>query len=460
MASNSWMYGIGALGAGVAGYVKGLRQREFDDEDREDRRLNREKKRLEMDEMRRKADVEREIDELTRGASLEEDEELAGAAAPAGGPAPKPGVDVPPSAQAAPRRGGRRGQLSREYQLALRTRNFAQAAALRQQYDAAVQSEIFNNAVNSYTPEAASEAIRLINRMSPTVTIAPHTDGSGRPTGYMQLVVVKPDHTAVSQDISPAQARTLYGAAALIQSGYAEKGLEYVNRVSQEFAAALANDIGLKKDVVSTSNEAQAKYDLAEHYRRADANQARMARAHEAASRLGRTIEGFRVAPDGTMRPSYFALAAGRNGVEFQELGLPQNFIPLSAFRDADRAIQGLVGTPMPGLDDTGQPRMHDYDTASDAVMNAIKRRWTGSGPSSTGGQIVPLGPRVSKGSPRLAPAPESSGQTKFGPLTPRFIIEREVAAGNKAALDYLNRLAEARAEDERYRLMPGFGGQ
>lgn len=462
MAKNDWMYAIGALGAAASGYAKGKRQYEDYQYERERREREKEERALQIEALRRNNERARKADEAAEAllgtdladaggvSSAESDYRYSDLRSPADG-----GVSLPRAA--IPRRGGRRARLEAEYAWAVRRGDAKALPALRGEMERADQDEIFNAAASAFSPDSpeADQLMKMVNTNSVTTTISPHTDTNGRPTGYWQLTVVRPDGTAATKYLSQPQLRTLAGAAALMKQGHMQRGLEFVKQVDVDFATALARETQLNQQATQANNQAT-------HYANQDRLREREVASRENADRLGRVIEGYGVNEDGTLKPEFYALSAGRRGIAFNRVPLPDGFVPGSALNPQaiGRAVQSLVGQPTGRRDKTGAEELHTEETARQAVMGSIVRQFSNRGNTGLGVPVPPAPPRAAAIAPGRTPAgpPTSSGQSKFGVLTPQSVLEREVAAGNPAAIQYVRERDRARAADEEYRGVPGFG--
>jgi hypothetical protein len=305
---------------------------------------------------------------------------------------------------------------------------------------------------------AGSSLMKNVNLNTKTFAAEPLVV-NGKTTGYRTLVI-KEDGTAVSKTISPAQMRTLAAAQAGLEVD-PMKALEMFRSVDKDIAEAVARENQLTAGATQAHNQATnyANQDSRDRIRLGMQQQDR--RRLDEQLQLGRQAAGLyegvvaarNAGPAGREAGAIYSQQLAGINARLQALGMPGVGVrdPRTEMTPVQRAqaIKSLVdsGMSLPQaqifLDTGGNPA-----GALDAAFGA-----------SPGQPTAPQGSQPARTQDQ-PPRSFSSGQRTFGMLTPRSVLEAELAAGNPAAIAYVQRMNAARADDESYRGAPGFGGQ
>lgn len=306
-----------------------------------------------------------------------------------------------------------RSAITREAgQIALR---FGDLDTFSKAQDAAKALEIedvFNKGVKRFTddPTYADRLYREVNLGSSRFTVSPMLGRDGKPNGYTQLSVVRPDGTAAFKQLSKAQLGRVAGAIALMEAGYANEALRHLEAVDKDVAAAVAAENNLSLEGTKANNQAT-------HWsQQDDINRLRLdiERQNARIGRLGSPIQMV----DKDNNPVLVVPTLTAKGIEFHQPQLPPGLqFPINPKVIEERAA-ALVNTPDPRNPRKKLTPAEAYNVAREQLYRGV----------SGGLPVVPPPPRypTPAPAPTTGPASPAAGAAAWLPQNdPRRIAER-----------------------------------
>lgn len=315
--------------------------------------------------------------------------------------------------------------------------------------------EFAQRAADPNSPEA-KELRRMINVSTGNLVVK--TDPK---TGMSTFELTNDSDPVEIAKVRPDQMMVVARAARMIQRGEPE-GITMLAGVNKDLANAVMQDMDRRVRLTQANNETVERGNRMANDNIRTRNDGVRTRAAQAASQLGRVMEV--VGDDGQRR--LIELRPGSSGATASEVTLPQGLrLPQAknyTNEDVLKFVDTYGDTPVRRVDGR-RVTLRELPPAEQRA-EAVKFFSSQGGKTdleraaerdlaqrNAGGQPAPASPAAQQ-----TPLPVSTGQTRFGILTPMSVIEREAAAGNPYAQEALARRRQVEIDRELYPLHTG----